>query len=344
MLKRIKIGSILGNPWALLLFAALIASGLTYLAYQYLAAREERLKESMAQQRQAGVQVVVPVRDIEAGTSLSSGVFAMREIPPDLVYDDMVRAEDFAALEASQTIKPVLRGRPLRRADVEALRGRDFSDRLAPGQRAVTLEIDTINSTAKMVKPGDRIDLYWTGTPRVVNSEGATREEPRMIRLMLSNVLVLAVGQDVRPRDAGEALDDQDGRRRTEYDTVTVQIAVEDAPRVALAQRIGGLRLLLRNADEEGFTVPTGLNESNLFSAGGEAERAVEIIAGGMGRQMVRVPDEAEPARRTGPSGPSAPSTAAPAAAPQAPTHSLVDQANAIVQQLQERAPQGQNR
>ena len=108
----------------------------------------------------------------------------------------------------------------------------------------------------------------------------------------------------MRPRDAGEALDEQDGRRRTDYDTVTVQIAVEDAPRVALAQRIGGLRLLLRNADEEGFTVPTGLNESNLFSAGGEAERAVEIIAGGMGRQMMRVPDEAEPARRTGPSAP----------------------------------------
>ena len=78
---KIKIGSILGNPWALLLFAALIASGLTYLSYQYLAAREERLKESMAQQRQAGVKVVVPVRDIEAGTSLASGVFAMREIP-----------------------------------------------------------------------------------------------------------------------------------------------------------------------------------------------------------------------------------------------------------------------
>ncbi len=341
MFKRIKFGSIFGNPWVLLVIAVIIAASLTYLTYQYLVGREARLKESLAKQKPPGVEVVVPVRDVPEGTPLSAGVFAAREIPMDLVYDDMVRAADFSELEASRTVKPVRKGLPLRRGDVEALRARDFSDKLPPGQRAVTLEIDTVNSTARMVKPGDRVDLYWVGKPQLMPGTGS-KDDQRMIRLLLPNVLILAVGQDIRPRDAGEALDNADGRKRQDFDTVTVQIAVDEAPRVALAQKIGGLRMLLRNAEEKGFSIPPGLTETNLFAQGKmEADRSVEIIAGGQTTQTVLVPVESgdAPKVRT-PTG----AGVAAASAPQAlPSTSLVDQANAIAKQLQSHAAAGLN-
>jgi pilus assembly protein CpaB len=353
MFKRIKIRSLLGNAWVLFFCAVLVAGGLTFVLYRYLSEREMRIKaEAAGHQQRAGVEVVVPSRDVPAGTPLSSGDFVAREVAGDLVYDDMVRVEDFDTYRTSHLVKAVRRGRPLRAGDIDVLRGRDFADILPAGQRALTLEIDTVNSTATMVRPGNRVDLYWVGKnpdPQPVSVQsgpsGTSGQsgDGKAIRLLMPNVLILATGQDIRPRDAGEAMERADNPQSADnYSTVTVQVPIADAPRIVLAQKVGSLRLILKNADDATPDVPQKLTEDKLFAnAGGSGGNAslVEIITGGGSTATTLVPggpSDAMPAAAG--ASPRARTPVAPAsdnALSGAPRPGAYEQANAIAQQLQ---------
>lgn len=355
MLKKINLRSLLANSWVLLFLAVLVAGGLTFLLYKYLNDRENKLKADLAANKvRAGVQVVVPARDVPVGTPLSSSDFVAREIPDDLVYDDMIRPDNFQQYRASHLVRPVRRGWPLRAGDIDALRGRDFSDILPAGQRAVTVEIDIVNSTALMLRPGNRVDVYWVGK---VFHENHASDDRKVAQLIMPNVLVLATGQDMRPRDAGEAQQQDPANANSSamsrqegmgYTTVTLEVPVDDASRIALAQKIGGLRLILRNSGDKGKDGPSLVQESDVFmdptrrtaiNGTGPAPQVVEVISGGGANGTVLVPQGT-------PSGspqetPAAAPTPAPANAaqpvPALPTRqpSLYEQANAIAQQLQ---------
>jgi pilus assembly protein CpaB len=347
MLKKINLRSLLANSWVLLFLAVLVAGGLTFLLYKYLNDREAKLKADLAAQTVvSGVQVVVPAHDVPVGTPLTSSEFVSREIPKDMVYDDMIRPDDFEKYRSAHLVKAVRRGLPLRAGDIDALRGRDFSDALPPGQRALTVEIDTVNATALMLRPGNRVDLYWLGK---VFREDHASDDKKVAQLLMPNVLVLATDQDIRPRDAGEAAQPDQAnangsamsrQQGTNYTTVTLQVPVEDVPRIALAQRIGGLRLILRNADDKGDDGPPLVQESDVFidptrgtsrTGGGPAPQVVEMISGGSSNSSVLVSPGAQPApSRDTPADAGQP---APASTQREP--SLYEQANAIAQQLQ---------
>lgn len=363
MFKRIKIRSLLGNAWVLFLCAVLVAGGLTFVLYRYLSERETRIKaEAAGQQQRAGIEVVVPRRDVPVGTPLSSGDFVAREIAADLVYDDMIRVGDFDTYRTSHLVNAVRRGRPLRAGDIDALHGRDFADILPAGQRALTLEIDTVNSTATMVRPGNRVDVYWVGknpdpqpagVQSGLSSSSAQSGDGKAIRLLLPNVLILATGQDIRPRNAGEAMERTTSQRPTDnYSTVTVQVPVAEAPRIVLAQKVGTLRLILKNADDATSDVPQKLTEDKLFAnaggAGGSSASTgnasfVEVITGGGSTATTLVPggpsDSAPAAAASSQRARALSAPAAPAAAGNpfsgTPQPDAYEEANAIAQQLQ---------
>lgn len=356
MFKKIKLRSLLANSWVLLFLAVLIAGGLTYLLYKYLNDRENKLKADIAAHGvRAGIEVVVPARDVPVGTPLTSDDFVAREIAADLVYDDMIRADDFQQYRAAHLVKAVRRGLPLRAGDVDALRGRDFSDALPAGQRAVTIEIDTVNSTALLIRPGNRVDLYWLGK---AYHENQANDEKKVAQLLMPNLLVLATGQDMRARDAGEAAQPDQANANSSamsrqegmgYTTITLQVPVDEVARVALAQKIGGLRLILRNAEDKGDAGPQLVQESEVFTdpsqgnraTGGRPPQLVEMIAGGgsngasvlmpQGSPSGNAADTARPATNA------ADTTQATQPSPALPQRqpSLYEQANAIAQQLQ---------
>ncbi len=275
MFRKIKFHTLLGNAWLLLLVAVLTAAALTWFVYRYLGEREAHVRaEVTGKLTQRGVEVVVPRRDVSPGTPLSSDAFVSREIAADLVYDDMVRVDAFDAVRNAKLVRAVMHGRPLRMSDIDALRGRDFSDTVPAGQRALTLEIDAVNSTASMLRPGNRVDMYWVGT-----QADAAAGEGKAVRLLLPDVPVLATGQRVKARDAGDV--DEAGNA-SRYDTVTMQVPAADAPRIVLAQKMGALRLILRNAGDNAAASPVALTEGDVFGAEHVAQRAsVEVIAGG---------------------------------------------------------------
>ncbi|MDN7452309.1 Flp pilus assembly protein CpaB [Burkholderia cenocepacia] len=347
MLKRINYRSLFANTWVMVGMAVALAGGVTWITYRYITASEARIKaEAESRTQTRGIAVVVPRADVPAGTPLSSDVFVAREIESDLVYDDMLRVDDFEQFRLATLARPVRRGRPLRAADIDALRARDFSDIVPAGMRALTLQIDTVNSTDSMLRPGNRVDLYWLGkNPDPLGKQSSSGDQA--ILLLMPDVTVLATGNDTRARDAGEAA--RDGVASEQYSTVTLQVPVADAARIVLAQKVGTLRLILRNSDDRNNAIPGRLDEKALFATVRRDESApdaavIELITGGDGRSSTsllavdpaghadvatepgRADNAVPPARR-------APAPASPDA--RRDRHSAYRQANALAKKLQ---------
>ncbi|EHP39914.1 Flp pilus assembly protein CpaB [Cupriavidus basilensis OR16] len=295
MLKKIKVQSLASNPWVLLVIAVLAAGLLTFWVYRFLDGREAAMKARLAAEmnRHKRVAVLVPVRDVPAGTPIGNSDFASRDVPADLVFEDVIRASDFDSLSNLKLVRAVSRGRPVRRADVEALQARDFSDMLEVGKRALTIEVDALNSADKMLKPGNHIDLYLISSAGAATAGGAAADSKasgKTARLLLSNLAVIATGQDVRPRDLGEAFERQRSAQQAGgdpalagYDSLTLSVSPEQAARIALAQKVGSLRAVLRNATDKKATPAITLNEQALYSDDVDTE-AVQYIVGGSGK------------------------------------------------------------
>jgi len=286
MFKRIKTHTLINNPWVLLGVAVIAAALLTWSMFRYMSGREAAMRESLMESMNNArnqVSVLVPVTDLKPGAALTSDNFAARDVPVDFVYEDTIRAQDFDSLSKLTLVRPVKRGTPVRRADISSFEARDFSDMLKPGTRALTIDIDTTNSADNMLKPGNRIDLFMIATP----GDGSdASSHGQSAQLLLSDLMVIATGRDVRPRDYGEELAQQDdGPQRQGYDSVTLQVSPEQAAKIALAQKVGTLRAVLRNRSDKKTTPPVTVQQASLFGDDGSA--GIQYIVGGRGESTV---------------------------------------------------------
>jgi pilus assembly protein CpaB len=285
MLKRIKTHTLINNPWILLGVAVIAAALLTWWMFRYMSGREAAMRESLMEsmQTQNQVSVVVPVSDLKPGTPLNSENFAARDVPADFVYDDTVLAKDFDSMNGLTLVRPVKRGMPVRRADVSAYNVRDFSDMLKPGTRALTIDIDATNSADNMLQPGNRIDLFLIAPS---SGDKGSGDPGQSANLLLSDLVVIATGRDTRPRDYGEEISRQDEtQQRTGYDSVTLQVNPEQAAKIALAQKVGTLRAVLRNRADKAATPPVSVQQAALF--GDDDSGGIQYIVGGKGESSV---------------------------------------------------------
>ncbi len=250
MALRLRINRV----WILLLLAVGLGVAAVFLSLQYLKTREQRLESDLKQRAKGGptVAVVVPMADAPKGTMLSGETVVARDIQADLLYPDMVTADQFSMIEGKRLLRPVERGRPLRREDVLDDRA-DLSAMLDKGRRAITLDIDEFNSIAQMVRPGNKLDLY------LIVPESTGGQE---IVTFLQGVKVLAAGQATKSPEPGTP-----EARNFRYGTVTFDLDPDDAARLALAQQFGRIRMVLRSGEDAGEVMLSRINTKNIFRA-----------------------------------------------------------------------------
>jgi pilus assembly protein CpaB len=279
----LKLPSIPVNKnWLMLGVAILLALLAAFLTTQYLRSREQSIAAQLAARAQQGgpkVSVVVPVRDLQIGTPLDSALVAARDVQTDLLYPDAIKVDEFDKFKGQSLIRPVYRGRPLLKTDLRPLYA-DFAGSLAPGTRAMTIDIDELNSISHMVQPGNRVDLMLA----MKRDDGGQTVVPFMDQMK-----VLATGQKIYS-DAG---DDKapGGRRGLAYSNVTLEVTPVQAARLALAQDIGKLRIVLRN-ETDTQNADYSVNAQNILDEVTERSRrqqqgrklaagSVEFIIGG---------------------------------------------------------------
>ncbi len=231
-----------------LLMGAAIVLGLiaTWVTTQYLKTREARI-EAEAKKRASGgttVEVVVPRRNLPKGTIVDGNSMAAREVVADTVYDETVLAADFGKVQGTKLVRPVEQGRPLRRSDLD-IRAKEFSEALPEGKRAITVEIDEINSIAQMVRVGNRLDLML-----IVTDSSESGGGQQQVLSLLQKVKIIATGQIIT---RAAPADGPQPAAPTRYGNVTFEVTPEEAARITLAQTMGKIRAVPRSDEDQGM-------------------------------------------------------------------------------------------
>lgn len=291
MRKLITFYRNINRLWLLVALAIFLGLAAAILMSSYLKSREQSL-EIEAKKRASGgptVEVIAAGIDIPRGMALGTQNLTKREILADLVNEEMLLVSDFDRVDGVKSTRPIKAGLPLRIGDVTE-KVKAFADGLEEGLRAITIEVDEINSMAQMVKPGNMVDLMLI-VPDKYDSDGGFRAV-----LVLQKVKVLATGQStasssnkgMQAVDYGNA-----GGNAQRYSNFTFEVTPQNAARIALAQQVGKIRAVLRG-NEDGTEVSlTNINTRAMLNSGYSAvkankagssnNKAVEYIIGGKG-------------------------------------------------------------
>ena len=262
----------INKTWLMLAVAIVLSLLTAWLTLQYLKFKEQSIEAEVSarsqQSKGATIAVVVPTRSMPPGALLEESVVASREVPADFVYDDMITVAQFDALKGHALIREVEKGKPLRKSDVRELFA-DFSGTLKPGKRAMTINVDEINSVAHMVEPGNLVDLM------LVLSGSGEESSNQTVVPFLDQVRVLATGQKITQDDP--ASQDAQGRRRVSYSTVTLEVTPTQAARLTLAVELGKIRAVLRNENDKQSVDFESVNASNLLDEIREREKRTAL-------------------------------------------------------------------
>ena len=127
-----------------------------------------------------------------------------------------------------------------------------ITSRLAPGMRAFTIKVDVASGVSGFLRPGNRVDVYWTGSISGAFEGGAGREITRLIE---SSVEIIAVDQSA---DANRIAGDIPS-------TVTVQVSPQDVADLAQAQSTGALSLSLVGTGDETIASAIEVDQQSLL-------------------------------------------------------------------------------
>jgi len=242
----------------LLLSALGLGAAAALLSVLYLKAREAELREALAP-KQAMVEVVVASRDLVKGDVLNGSTLAVRSLPADVVNTNAVKPGDFDQIEGQVLTQNLASGRPLLRSFVAREFPLDFSDTIPARRRAMTIQVDEVNSVSGFIRPGNRIDLF-VNLPAGALDEG---DGGQQVIPVLENVEVLATGSEAA-RDYEERVRMLRGGVRVapqrSYTALTLNVTPREAAVLATAQDKGDLLAVLRNRDDtsgSGFTSVT---------------------------------------------------------------------------------------
>ena len=131
--------------------------------------------------------------------------------------------------------------------------------RLEKGMRAFAIRVDVASGVSGFLRPGDRVDIYWTGRLPGRNNRS------EVTKLIESGITLIAIDQT-----AGGDLDGAVIAR-----TVTVAASPDQVAKLAQAQSTGGLSLALLGADDDTVTGRIEVDQNALLGLA-EAEVAPE--------------------------------------------------------------------
>jgi len=291
----------LASPAALLLFALVLAGGAAFLAHLYLQKREAAIKSELAAQSKKKappmVQVVVPRIDAAANAVLNGNLFVSRPVEDDLVYPDTLLAKDFPNLEGMRLARPVLRGRPVRMSDLQQPEVRDVATVVPQGSRAMTIDIDNLNSIAQTLRPLHHVDIFLLSKEQKaqLGDAGKGSQEQDQATLFMQDMVVLATGQEFRdasaPPDANSTMarpGEVEGAPAKGFDSVTLLVSPAQAARLMVGQRLGTFRVVLRGNHDRSALAMKPVRAADVLPASARGrDGGIEFIVGGRGGNML---------------------------------------------------------
>ncbi|MFT7594828.1 MAG: pilus assembly protein CpaB [Paracoccaceae bacterium] len=246
-----------------------LAGGAVMMAKKYISAYQTELaKERSARQKVVPtVDVFVAVQPLKYGETLNRDDVRQVSWPENAIPEGSFT--DIAVLFPPESKKDrfVLRAMEKDEA-IMAIKvtkpGEDagLTSQLARGMRAFAIRVDVASGVSGFLRPGDRVDVYWTGSIRDIQGSDGD-----ITRLIEAGVQLIAIDQS-----AGGDMENITIAR-----TVTVAVRPEQVAALAQAQTSGRLSLSLVGAEDDTIATAIEVNQRSLLGLG-EIETAPEMV------------------------------------------------------------------
>ncbi len=243
-----------------------LAGGAVYMAREYITdnraelERERKLREEALANAQA--EVIPTVGVIVLNRALRYGEKVVEEdvrivqwpenaIPEGSFLDMLVLfpetgSKDRFALRAMEKDEALMEVKLTKPGESAGL-----TSQLKKGMRAFAISVDVASGVSGFLRPGDRVDVYWTGA---VNGRG-NGARGDITRLIQSNIELIAVDQSAGSDITGATI----------ARTVTVSAKPEEIAALALAQNTGRLSLALVGVQDEEIASTIEVDQRKLL-------------------------------------------------------------------------------
>lgn len=157
-----------------------------------------------------------------------------------------------------------------------------LTSRLERGMRAFTIKVDVSSGVSGFLRPGDKVDVYWTGRVNL----GTDNNRTEVTKLIEAGVKLIAIDQS-----AGGSLSEAVIAR-----TVTVAVSPNQVAALAQAQSTGNLSLSLVGAGDDTVAGSIEVDQRSLLGIESEEVQAVVqkervcTIRTRRGAEMVELP------------------------------------------------------
>ncbi len=245
------------RPAVFLGIGIVLALVVTVLIYQWL--QEQRGGEVvMPELVVEGTDVVVANADIPWGTPLSDSTLRVVRFPDESLpvghFRDQESLKGRVILTNLRKNEPILDSK-LAPTDITSGGVVAVMD---PNKRAMAVKVNEIVGLPGFIQPGDRVDVMATfDDPTAKANQG---NKPRVTKAVLENTLVLATGTQME-----RAVDSEEGPKAVKV--ITLEVTIEEAEKLAMAENGGKLRLALRSPLNPDITKTKGANFKDLLAS-----------------------------------------------------------------------------
>jgi len=238
----------MGKRNILMLIGAVIFAGLVALL----------VADQINKARRAGQddieEVAVAKVDLKWGTVLTKemidkGKFFKKSLPSQSYTDP-------STLPGRVLVTPIAANSPICEQYLApiTLKTGGVSAVISPDKRAIGVKVDKVIGVSGFIHPNNRVDVLVT-----LKRVGETAHNP-ITKIILENILVLAVGPDIEEKKGKE-------EKATPVDVITLEVTPEEAEKIALAVQEGKISLALRKHGDANEVLTTGQTAMGLINS-----------------------------------------------------------------------------
>jgi pilus assembly protein CpaB len=239
-----------------------LAGFATYMARNYINQYQQALAAERQQHAPAmeTVEVMVAARDLKYGEKLEKDAVKRVSYPkaalPEGVFTDVTALFPEEARDPREVLRSMVKGEVILTGKVtKPGEPAGIGSRLANGMRAFAIEVDAKSGVSGFLRPGDRVDVYWTGSVGrgEIRTEGNSTGS--VTKLIESRMPLVAVDQSA----------DMDREEARIARTVTVAATPQQVAALAQAQSTGRLSLSLVGALDESTAEVIEVDQNRLL-------------------------------------------------------------------------------
>ncbi len=272
-----------------LLVGVALAGGAVYMAKNYIGAYQNELARERAARQEIipTVDVYVAQRSLKYGEALNSDDYRLVAWPETAIPEGTFVGQGNLYPEGENDLRYVLRAMEKDEA-IMAIKVTEpgeeagLTSQLERGMRAFAIKVDVASGVSGFLRPGDRVDVYWTG-----RIQGRNRDDRGEVTKLIDTAIKLIAIDQTSAGDIDAA---------TIARTITVAIRPEQVAALAQAQSSGRLSLSLVGADDDTIASAFQIDQDMLLGIEAEEvtaeleEKKVCTIKTRRGAEVVIIP------------------------------------------------------